>query len=295
MDRFDAISAFVAVADCKGFAAAARKLKLAPSAVTRLIVALEDHLGLRLFQRTTRSVTLTDAGLRYLELGRRILADLAEADALVQSERVHPSGRFTVSAPLTFGRLHVGPLMSAYLAAFPDVIGELSLSDRIVNLIDEGIDLAVRIGHLADSTLTVRKVGETRPIVVASPAYLARAGEPQTPDEIAAHQTIQFVGFGGSADWRFRDKRIAVEPRYVTNSADTALWHAAQDGGLARVFSYQAAELLRAGRLKVVLRTFELPPVPIQLVTPTSRLVSPKVRAFIDLVIETTDWHFADI
>src|ERR1700751_25284 len=152
MDRIDAMQAFVAVADLRGFAPAARKLKLSPSAVTRLVAALEQRLGARLLQRPARSLALTDAGTRYLERARRILADVEEAERAAESERTRPSGRLVVSAPLGFGRLHVGPVMSTYLKRYPEVAGELRLEDRIVSLVEDGVDLAVRIGDLADST-----------------------------------------------------------------------------------------------------------------------------------------------
>ena len=181
MDRIDAMHAFVAVADLQGFAPAARKLRLSPSGVTRLIAALEDRLGARLLQRTTRSVTLTDAGRRYLERARRILADVEEAESAAEGERTRPSGRLVVSAPIGFGRLHVSPLMSAYLTRYPDVAGELRLEDRMVSLVEDGVDLAVRIGELADSSLVARHVGEMRRIVVASSGYLKKRGEPKTP------------------------------------------------------------------------------------------------------------------
>src|ERR1700758_1600175 len=188
MDRIDAMQAFVAVADLRGFAPAARKLKLSPSAITRLVAALEERLGARLLQRTTRQVALTDAGTRYLERARRILADVEEAERAAEGERTRPSGRLVVSAPVGFGRLHVSPVMSAYLRQHREVTGELRLEDRLVNLVEDGIDLAVRIGHLADSSLVARQVGEMRRIVVASPAYLKARGEPKTPEAIKDHQ-----------------------------------------------------------------------------------------------------------
>src|SRR5580700_390455 len=160
MDRIDAMQAFVAVADLRGFAPAARKLGVSPSGVTRLVAALEDHLGARLLQRTTRSVTLTDVGARYLVRARRILADVEEAEGSTQDERTRPNGRLAVSAPVGFGRLHVSPVMSAYLTRFPEVSGELRLEDRVINLVEEGVDLAVRIGHLPDSSLVARHVGD---------------------------------------------------------------------------------------------------------------------------------------
>jgi DNA-binding transcriptional LysR family regulator len=296
MDRLDAMQAFVAVADLQGFAPAARKLGLSPSAVTRLIAALEQRLGARLLQRTTRQVALTDVGTRYLERVRRIISDVEEAEGAAEGERTLPSGRLVVSAPVGFGRLHVSPVMSAYLKRYPEVSAELLLSDQIINLVEDGVDLAVRIGHLADSTLVARHVGEMRRIVVASSDYLRQRGELDTPEAIASHETIQFGAVTASPDWRFvedgREIRVACTPRFTTNSADAAIQYAEQGGGLTRVLAYQAAEAIKAGRLKIVLAKFEQPPLPIHVVYPTSRLLSAKVRTFIDLVIELSDWHF---
>jgi DNA-binding transcriptional LysR family regulator len=296
MDRLDAMQAFVAVADLEGFAPAARKLGLSPSGVTRLIAALEDRLGARLLQRTTRKVALTDVGTRYLERVRRILADVEEAESSAEGERTRPSGRLVVSAPIGFGRLHVSPLMSDYLARYPEVTAELRLTDRMVNLVEDGVDLAVRIGHLPDSTLVARHVGEMRRIVVASEGYLRQRGEPDTPEAIATHDTIQFGAATAAPEWRFvedgREVRVVCTPRFTTNSADAAIQYAGQGGGLTRVLAYQAAEAIKAGRLRIVLEKFEQPALPIHAVYPTSRLLSAKVRAFIDLVIETDAWHF---
>lgn len=293
MDRIQAMQAFVAVADLRGFAPAARKLSLSPSAVTRIVAALEQHLGARLLQRTTRNVTLTDVGTRYLERVRRILADVEEAEDSAQAERSRPSGRLVVSAPVGFGRLHVSPVVSTYLSRYPDVSCELRLADRMINLVEDGVDVAVRIGQLADSSLVARHVGDMRRIVVAAPSYLKRHGEPKTPEAIVAHQTIQF---GATPDWRFvrdgRELRVTPAPRFITNSADAAIQHAEQGGGLTRVMAYQAADGLRRARLKIVLATFEEAPLPIHVVYPTSRLLSAKVRGFIDLVAGITDWRF---
>src|ERR1700742_1005568 len=296
MDRIDAMQAFVAVADLRGFAPAARRLGLSPSGVTRLIAALEERLGARLLQRTTRQVALTDAGARYLERVRRTLADVEEAESAAEGERTRPRGRLVVSAPFGFGRLHVSPALSAYLKRYPEVTGELRLSDSFVNLVEEGVDLAVRIGHLADSSLVARHVGEMRRIVVASPRYLKAHGEPKTPGAIASHQTIQFGATAAGADWHFveegRDISVEIAPRFVSNSADAALNYAEQGGGLTRVLAYQAAAAIKRGRLKAVLTKFERPALPINIVYPTSRLLSAKVRTFIDLVVATCDWHF---
>jgi DNA-binding transcriptional LysR family regulator len=296
MDRIDAMQAFIAVADLKGFAPAARKLGMSPSGVTRLIAALEERLGARLLQRTTRSVTLTDAGTRYLERARRILTDIEEAESAVEGERTRPGGRLTISAPIGFGRIHVSPVVSAYLKRYPDVSADLRLSDRMINLVEEGVDLAVRIGHLPDSTLVARHVGEMRRIVVVSKAYLRQRGEPGSPEAIASHDTIHFGAMTAEPDWRFAsdggDIRISTTPRFTTNSADAAIQYAEAGGGLTRVLAYQAAESLKAGRLRIVLASFEHPPLPIHIVYPTSRLLSAKVRTFIDLVTESTQWQF---
>jgi DNA-binding transcriptional LysR family regulator len=296
MDRIDAMQAFAAVADHRGFAPAARKLGLSPSGVTRLIAALEDRLGARLLQRTTRSVALTDVGSRYLERARRILADVEEAEGSARDERTRPGGRLVVSAPVGFGRLHVSPIMSEYLKRHAEVSADLRLSDRLVNLVEDGVDCAVRIGHLADSSLVARHVGEMRRIVVASSEYLRRRGEPDAPEAIASHQTIQFDAPAAAPDWHFvrdgNEIRVVPTPRLTTNSADAAIQYAEQGGGLTRVLAYQAADAIKSGRLKIVLAKFEQPPLPIHIVYPTSRLLSAKVRTFIDLVTEISDWHF---
>lgn len=296
MDRFDAMLAFVTVADLRGFAPAARKLGLSPSAVTRLIAALEDRLGARLLQRTTRSVALTDAGARYLERARRILADVEEAEGAAEGERTAPRGRLVISAPVGFGRLHVSPVVTAYLQRHREVSCDLRLSDRMINLVEEGVDAAVRIGHLPDSTLVARHVGDMRRIVVASKAYLKERGEPKAPRDLGSHDTIQFGAAALPSEWRFvedgSEVRVPTNPRFSTNSADAAIQYAERGGGLTRVLAYQAFDSIRRGNLKIVLQEFEQPALPIHVVYPTSRLLSAKVRAFIDLVAETTDWHF---
>jgi DNA-binding transcriptional LysR family regulator len=296
MDRLDAMQAFVTVADLRGFAAAARKLRLSPPAVTRLVASLEDRIGARLLQRTTRQVALTDAGVRYLERARRILADVEEAEIAAEGERARPTGRLVISAPVGFGRLHVSSVVTAYLKRHHEVSAELRLEDRVINLVEEGVDLAVRIGQLPDSSLVARHVGDMRRIMVASPGYLKSRGEPKRPQDIAAHDAIQSGSTSGQAEWRFleggNEVRMDYAPRLVTNTADAAIRYAEAGGGLTRVLAYQAAEAIKRGRLKIVLAKFELPPLPIHIVYPTSRLLSAKVRTFIDLVVEISDWHF---
>ena len=299
MDRLEAMNVFVAVADVRGFAPAARRLGLSPSAVTRLVAALEEHLGTRLLQRTTRSVALTDAGARFLERARRILSDLAEAEGAAQAERNVPTGRFLVAAPLVFGRREVAPVMSAFLAKYPAVTGELTLSDRNANLVDEGVDAAVRIGVLEDSSLVARTVGATRRVVVAAPKYLARRKKPRSPDDLAGHDLVHFNAITPASEWRFvhdgEESRLPIAPRYVTNSADAAIAHAELGGGLTTVLAYQVADAIREGRLRVVLEDFEPEPLPIQIVYATTRLLSAKVRAFVDLVTASCEWRFVDL
>lgn len=299
MDRFATLQAFVRVAEAKGFAPAARHLGLSPSAVTRLVAALEERLGSRLLQRTTRSVTLTDEGERYLPLARRILADLDEADASLQAARTAPSGRLVVAAPLAFGRVHVGPLLSSYLSRHPAVQGELRLGDRVVNLVEDGIDLAIRIGHLGDSTLRSRRLGETRRVLVAAPSYLERHGTPLSPAAIAGHRCIHFSGFNTTHEWVFeregQRQRVGFVPSFVTNAAESAVQHAIDGGGLTLVLAYQAAEAIGRGALRILLAEHERPPSPIQIVYPTQRLLSAKVRAFIDMAVAETRWSFTEL
>ena len=299
MDRLEAMAVFVSVAEQRSFAAAARRSGLSASGVSRLVAALEERLGARLLQRTTRSVTVTDAGARYLERARGILADVAEAEGAAQQERTVPSGRLVVTAPLVFGRLHVAPLMCAYLAKFPAVAGELALGDRPVNLVDEGIDLAVRIGNLEDASHVARTVGATRRVLVAAPKYLARRKRLRSPDDLAGHDCIQVTALSPTAAWRFTrggtEFHVQIAPRYVTNSADAAIGHAVLGGGLVMVLAYQVVDSVLAGRLRVVLPEYEGPPLPIHLVYPSTRLLSGKVRAFVELAVKTRDWRFTEL
>lgn len=295
VDRLTSMSAFVRVAELRGFATAARKLGISPSLVTRLVADLEAHLGVRLLQRTTRNVALTDAGRRYLDRARAVLAGVAEAEALAREEQTVPSGRFVVAAPETFGRREVAPLMSDFLDAHPTVAGELLLSDRVINLGDEGVDLAVRIGHLADSGLRARVVGGTRRVLVASPRYLARHKRPRRPADLTAHRTITFSSLTPTSEWRFFGKSrraVAVRPTLTTNSAEAAITHAARDRGIALVLSYQVADLVRQGALEILLASSEPPPIPIQLVYPGGPFISAPVRAFVDMTVATRRWDF---
>jgi DNA-binding transcriptional LysR family regulator len=298
MDRFQAMTAFVTVADLEGFGAAARRLRLSPSVVTRLVANLEERLGTRLLQRTTRSVKLTDAGARYLERARRIVADLAEAEASAHAERTKPTGRFVVAAPHVFGRQHVAPLICRYLAKYPEVLGELLLGDRPLNLVEEGIDASVRIGRLSDSSLVARAVGSTRRVLVAAPRYLERHKPIRRPDALQGHQLIHFTALDQAPSWTFERKgeatTVPFKASFVTNSADAAIGHATLGGGLTMALGYQVIDAVRAGRLRVVLQDYEPPHQPIHVLYPSTKLLSAKVRAFVDLITSTCDWQFTD-
>jgi len=298
MDRLAAMTAFVTVAELHGFSAAAKRLRLSPPAVTRLVAALEEQLSIRLLQRTTRSVTLTDAGTRYLERARRILADVADAERSARAEHNDPTGRMVVTAPAVFGRCEVAPLVCDFLTRHPAVTCELTLADRMVNLVEEGIDIAVRIGVLEDSSLLARVVGATRRVVVASPAYLAKHKRPRSLDDLRAHSLIQFTSLSPTPEWRFRsngdEQRIPVTPQLVTNSADAAIEHAERGGGLAIVLGYQVREMVKTGRLEVVLTKYEPPPLPIQLVYVSNRHYSANIRAFIEMTVATRNWRFVE-
>lgn len=299
MDRHATLLAFVSVVDAGGFAPAARRLGRSPAAVTRLVAALEARLGVRLLARTTRAVTPTDAGQRYLERARALLAAFDEADEAVQDERSQARGHLVVAAPLLFGRLHVAPLLAGFLADEPRVSAELRLGDHYAQLIEERIDVAVRIGPLADSTLVARPVGSVRRVLVAAPDYLARHGHPQTPAALAGHELIACTALTSAAEWAFGDEaralRVPIAPRLRSNSADAALLYAERGGGITALLSYQVAEAVRAGRLVSVLGSFAPPPLPVHLVYPSARGLPARTRRFIDRVVTQADWQFADL
>ena len=294
MDRFNAMNIFVRVAEEQGFAAAARNLNISPAAVTRTIAQLEEIIGARLLVRTTRSVTLTEAGNRYLADCKRLLSDLKEVEAAAGGAYAKPSGMLTITAPVQFGQMHVTPIVGAYLDEYPDMRARLLLFDRIVNIVEEGIDLAVRIGDLADSSLSAVRVGQVGQIVCASPDYLARYGMPHHPSDLASYRIVATTGSSRGLDWRFKSihaggRKISVLPdaQWQTNSIEAAR-NAALDGwGIVRMLSYQAAPYLADGRLITVLGDYAPDPVPIHLVHPEGRNAPAKVRTFIDMAVET--------
>ena len=288
MDRFESMRVFAAVASARSFAQAARALGLSAPAVSRAVVALETHLGAQLLRRTTRSVTLTEAGVRYHADCTRILADVGTAEADATGAHARPQGELTVTAPRMFGRMHVAPLLVAFLARHPSITVRAFFADHIVHLLDDGYDVALRIARLPDSGLTAIRVGHVRRVVVATPEYLRAQGVPRTPADLERHATIGYAaGAAPLPAWEFRSggKKLTVTPRsrFVTNSNETALAAALAAHGLARALSYQVADEVAAGRLRVVLARHELPPIPVQLVHAGGRTPPAKVRAFVEL------------
>lgn len=290
MDRFHLIDVFVAVVDSQGLAGAGRKLGLSPPAVTRAINELEAHLGVRLLTRTTRSVRVTEAGARYAEDCRNILSHLREADDSVGGVHDAPRGLLTVSAPVVFGARHVTPVVTEFLERYPEVNVSCWFMDRNVNLLDEGVDVAVRIGTLPDSSMQAIRVGSMRLLCCASPAYLSRHGAPLTPEELQSHVVIAATGPTSLSEWRVRDhgeaRAIKLHPRLTCTTSETAITAALDGFGVTRVLYYKVAEDLRAGRLVEVLADYEGEPLPVSILHREGRHATRKARAFIDLAVE---------
>ena len=277
---------FVDVAERRSFAAAARRLGRSPTAVTRAIGELEARLGVRLLNRTTRAVSLTEAGARFLAGARRVLSDLDEIERAAAGEGAAPRGQLQLTAPILFGRLHVAPIVMEFLGLFPDVSAALILLDRPVDLVEEGLDVAVRIGALAESSALATRVGAVHRIAVASPDYLARRGTPQTPADLGAHAIVAFAGISGIEQWTFRsaagEVTVAIKPRLIVTTAEAALDAARSGFGITRVLSYQAAEDITRGSLRRLLPAHEGDELPIHLIHPGGRHPPPKLRAFVD-------------
>jgi len=283
------MQAFVVSVDRGSLSAAARTLGRSAAAITRAVASLEERLGAELLRRTTRSLKLTEAGERYLAVARRVLAELEEAERSAGAARASPQGVLAVTAPLSFGSLYVRPILDEYLRQYPDVRARLLLLDRVVNVVDEGIDVAVRIGHLPDSALVATAIGAVRRVVVASPAYLARNGRPSTPADLATHRCISLSAVTPSDAWSFgarregeRSRQVRVHPVLTVNVADAAIAAAESGIGVTSTLSYQVAECVKAGRLVVLLAAFEPAPLPVHLIYPASAAAA-KVRAFVDL------------
>ncbi|RZJ13919.1 MAG: LysR family transcriptional regulator [Acidovorax sp.] len=288
MDHLETLRCFVAVADAGGFAVAGRRLGCSAAAVTRAIAALEARLSVLLFQRSTRWVRLTEAGERFLADCRPLLNDLHEAEQAASGAQAEAQGLLSITAPQMFGIQHVAPIVQGFLQAQPRVQVRTLFVNRLVHLLEEDMDVAVRIAQLPDSGLTAVQVGALRRLVVASPAYLAEHGEPHHPNELGAHRAIGFsVDARTPTPWKFKDN-LTAQPQFawISNSNEVDIAAAETGVGLTRCLAYQAAASLRAGRLRVVLADYELPPVPVHIVYPAGRRAPAKVRAFVEFARE---------
>lgn len=288
MDRLDELAVLVAVVDQGSLVGAARRLRRSPPAVTRALAALEQRVGARLIERTTRRLSPTEAGRALAEESRALLSAYHEAVADISPAPVR--GLLRITAPVQFGKRYVAPLAAAFLQKFPESRVELVLHDRNLDLIEESLDVAIRIGALSDSSLLVRRVGEVRQVLVASPDYLARRGTPVVPADLTAHDTIFSTSTSGPLEWRFgsrgRAMSVRLAPRLLVDDVEARLAAARAGQGIVRVLSYQVFEELAAGKLVRLLRSLEPPPLPVQLVTASRRHMPPKVRAFLDLAAE---------
>lgn len=290
MDRLHLMSVYVAVAEEQGFAAAARRLSMSPPAVTRAVAALEDSLGVKLLNRTTRYVRVTEVGARYLDDVRRILADVQAADEAVAGINAEPQGHLAVTAPVLFGQMFVMPGIVDYLQRYPKTEVDAVFLDRVVNLLEEGLDVGVRIGKLPDSSMRALRVGAVRLILCASPEYMESRGIPMEPEQLSDHTLITSRASGFTQNWWFENpsstSAIRLKPRLTVTTNDAAIKAALAGFGITRVLSYQVAEHLASGALKILLENVEPPPRPIHIVHREGRLATTKVRAFIDLMAE---------
>ena len=289
MDRLDAMSVLLAVVEEGSLSAGARRLRLPLTTVSRKVADLERHLHTRLLTRTSRRVNLTEAGQAYVAAARRILAEVHEAERAAMGEYSAPRGELSVTAPFVFGRRHVLPIVVDFLAAYPEIAIRLLLIDRSVNLVEDQVDVALRIGPLADSALVATRVGSMRRVVCAAPAYLARRGAPAEPEDLGAHDLVSFEGFPATTDWGFRrgatQLAIPVRPRLAVNAAEAAVDAARAGLGIVRVLSYQAADEIASGALQVLLKAYEPDPLPVSFVHPERGLLPLKVRAFLDWAV----------
>jgi len=299
MDRFDAMTVFVAALDEGSLAGAGRKLGRSPAAVSRAVAFLEDHVGVELLHRTTRSRKLSEVGERYAETCRRLLTDLKEAEIMAASHRKAPGGTLALTAPVLLGEEVLRPLLDEFLDAFPTVSAKIILLDRTVNLLEEGLDAALRIGHLPDSSMVAVRLGEVRQVVVAAPSYLDKHSPIEAPADLTTQQIISF-SYAEQDIWKFPPlaqtgipRGVQVAPRVTVNSARAAAASAVEGRGVTRLHSYHVADQARDGRLKILLKSHEYPPVPVHLVMPEGRIAIPKVRAFVDFVVPRLRTFFA--
>ncbi|MBB3424006.1 DNA-binding transcriptional LysR family regulator [Rhizobium sp. BK312] len=284
MDRWQAMRIFVKVAETESFADTARQMFMSAPAVTRAVASLEDLIGARLFVRTTRSVKMTEAGARYFDDCRRILADIAEAEAAAGGSYATPTGTLYITASVLFGQMYVLPIVTRYLDTYSTVKAKTLFVDRPVNIVDEGIDVAIRIGHLPDSGLTAIKVGTVRRVMCGSPKYFERYGVPKSPADLKDHRIAASTAAWASPEWRFADdQRVMVEPVLQCNTNEAVIHSAREGWGLTRVLHYQIGPALMAGELQIVLSEYEEPPMPIHILHPEGRHAPAKVRTFVDM------------
>lgn len=290
MSDLGAMRIYAAVVEANGFSPAARLLGKPLATVSKKVADLERHLGAQLLIRTTRKVTVTDSGRRYYEDIRQILDDIDMAERHVSGEYRQPKGRLTITAPTLFGRIHILPIVNRFLQAHPHIDIDLLLTNFVLDLVGEHINLGVRIGQLSDSSMIAKRAGKIRQIVCASPQYLSRNGIPRHPDDIAGHRCILISRHGAPVEWNFRvaGKPVRFIPdnsRLKINTIEGVVDAAIQNGGLAQLYSYQVAEPIASGRLQAVLVDSEADPLPVSLVYPQGRFAPQKVRAFIDFAI----------
>jgi DNA-binding transcriptional LysR family regulator len=288
LDRLAAIRVFVAVTDAGGLSAAGRRLGMPLTTVSRQLKALEEDLDVRLVTRTTRRLTLTEAGRTYLETCRRVLEDLDAVERRLAGEQAEPQGVLALTAPILFGRSHVQPVVHAYLESYPRLSARMLLIDRVVDLVEEGLDLGIRIGRLPDSAMRATVLGHVRYICCASATYLEAAGTPETPKDLVDHRCISFATFTQPDRWTFygpRPQTLTIAPRLIVNTAEAAIDAAKAGLGIVRVLSYQAAEGLRDGSLRMVLEVFEPERLPVNLIHREDRLPQAKVQSFVSLAV----------
>ena len=287
MDKLEAMRVFIEVAECRSFVAASRKLDLSAPAVTRSIAQLEKALGVRLFNRTTRHVRLTDSGTRFYEDARRILEDVDQAMAAASGSYAEPKGVLSVTAPVLFGQIHVTPILTEYLQQNPSVAVRAVFYDRVSNLLDEGLDVAIRIGHLKDSSIYATPVGSVQRLVCASPGYLKKYGTPKHPSDLTDHEIIQASTLETSTTWQFDSPQgkesVKVSPRLHCSQNGAAIAAARQGFGITRLMSYQVGEELKKGSLKRILREYEPKALPVSIIHLEGRQANAKIRSFIDL------------
>lgn len=289
MDRLHLMEVFVAVAEAESFSGAARRLGMSAPAVTRAITAIESQLKVRLLNRTTRSVRVTDAGQAYLDAVRRVLNDIGEANEAVAGVRTKPRGSLAVTAPVQFGKLFVTPAIVEYLELYPEMEVSALFLDRVVNLQEEGVDVGIRIGELPDSNMKAIFAGQVRKVVCASAEYLENRPEPEKPEDLARHVIVAATSVTPTTDWKFqRDSgttTVRVKPRLSVSSIDAALEAVSNGFGITRLMSYQVAAYLTSGKLKILLPEFEPPPLPIHVLHLEGRYASAKIRSFVDLMV----------